>query len=322
MDHGAHGGHGMTTDLPPFTVARGLEFTGQPFFLVGCLLALGLYGWGVVRLRRRGDAWPVSRTVGFVLGVLTVALVMCTALNEYGMVLFSVHMVQHMVISMLSPILLLLGAPVTLALRALPSAHRAEGARKGPRELLVALLHSRYLRVISHPVFTIPLFIASLYALYFTPLFDFLMGSTTGHIAMMVHFLAVGLVFFWPIMGVDPGPHRPGYVMRMLELFAGMPFHAFFGIALMMASEPMVRTYANPPASLGVDALSDQTAAGGIAWAFSEIPSVLVLIALVFQWYVSDQRQARRRDRRADRDGDKELVAYNAYLASLRTGGR
>ncbi|MBM9622943.1 cytochrome c oxidase assembly protein [Streptomyces zhihengii] len=310
-----HSGHGMTMDLPPFTLGRGLAFSPDPFFLVGCLLALGLYAWGVVRLRRRGDAWPVSRTVLFTAGVLSVALVMCTKLNDYGMVMFSVHMVQHMVISMLSPIVLLLGAPITLALRALPVAGRG---RTGPRELLLMLLHSRYMRVITHPVFTIPLFIASLYGLYFTPLFDFLMGSKPGHIAMMLHFLAVGLVFFWPIMGVDPGPHRPGYVMRMLELFAGMPFHAFFGIALMMATEPMVKAYENPPASLGIDALSDQNAAGGIAWAFSEIPSVLVLIALVFQWYRSEQRVARRHDRAADRDGDKELEAYNAYLASLQ----
>ncbi|MEW2553359.1 cytochrome c oxidase assembly protein [Streptomyces zhihengii] len=315
-----HSGHGMTMDLPPFTLGRGLAFSPDPFFLVGCLLALGLYAWGVVRLRRRGDAWPVSRTVLFTAGVLSVALVMCTKLNDYGMVMFSVHMVQHMVISMLSPIVLLLGAPITLALRALPVAGRG---RTGPRELLLMLLHSRYMRVITHPVFTIPLFIASLYGLYFTPLFDFLMGSKPGHIAMMLHFLAVGLVFFWPIMGVDPGPHRPGYVMRMLELFAGMPFHAFFGIALMMATEPMVKAYENPPASLGIDALSDQNAAGGIAWAFSEIPSVLVLIALVFQWYRSEQRVARRHDRAADRDGDKELEAYNAYLASLQArGGR
>ncbi|MFC8896724.1 cytochrome c oxidase assembly protein [Streptomyces cinereoruber] len=313
-----HSGHGMTSDLPPFTLGRGLEFSPDLFFLVGCLAALGLYGWGVARLRRRGDAWPVSRTVFFTVGVLTVALVMCTKLNDYGMVMFSVHMVQHMVISMLSPILLLLGAPVTLALRALPVAGRGS---TGPRELLLKLLHSRYMKVITHPGFTIPMFIASLYALYFTPLFDFLMGSKPGHIGMMVHFLMVGVVFFWPIMGVDPGPHRPGYVMRMLELFAGMPFHAFFGIALMMASEPMVEAYASPPASLGIDALSDQNAAGGIAWAFSEIPSVLVLIALVYQWYHSEQRQAVRKDRAADRDGDKELEAYNAYLASLRARG-
>ncbi|WP_445399415.1 cytochrome c oxidase assembly protein [Streptomyces sp. LE64] len=314
-----HSGHGMTTDLPPFTLGRGLEWSPEPFFLIGCLLALALYGWGVARLVRRGDAWPVGRTVSFVLGVLSVMLVMCTALNDYGMVMFSVHMVQHMVISMLSPIMLLLGAPITLALRALPVAGRG---RTGPRELLLGLLHSRYMKVITHPAFTIPLFIASLYGLYFTPLFEFLMGSTPGHLAMMVHFLATGLVFFWPIMGVDPGPHRPGYVMRMLELFAGMPFHAFFGIALMMASTPMIGPYQNPPASLGIDALADQTAAGGIAWAFSEVPSVLVLIALVFQWYASDQRQARRQDRAADRDGDKELAEYNAYLASLHSRGR
>ncbi|MEU4893813.1 cytochrome c oxidase assembly protein [Streptomyces sp. NPDC044780] len=311
-----HGGHGMTMDLPPFTLARGLEFGGDPFFLVGCVLALGLYGWGAARLWRRGDAWPVGRLVSFAIGVVTIAIAMCTKLNDYGMVMFSVHMVQHMIISMVSPILLLLGAPVTLTLRALPTAGRG---RKGPRELLVMLLHSRYVRIISHPAFTIPLFIASLYALYFTPLFDFLMESKAGHIAMMVHFLAVGLVFFWPIMGVDPGPHRPGYVMRMLELFAGMPFHAFFGIALMMASEPMVGVYEHPPASLGIDALSDQTWAGGIAWAFSEIPSVIVLVALVHQWYKSEQRQARRIDRTADRDGDQELAAYNAYLASLQS---
>ncbi|MFR9792500.1 cytochrome c oxidase assembly protein [Streptomyces sp. MB22_4] len=309
-----HSGHGMVMDLPPFTLGRGLQFSAEPFFLVTCLLGLGLYAWGVVRLRRRGDAWPVARTVSYVLGVLTIMLVMCTRLNDYGMVMFSVHMVQHMVISMLSPILILLGAPVTLALRALPTAGRG---RKGPRELLLMLLHSRYMRVITHPLFTIPMFIASLYVLYFTPLFDFLMGSKTGHIAMMVHFLAVGVVFFWPIIGVDPGPHRPGHLMRMLELFAGMPFHAFFGIALMMASTPMVTTFLHPPASLGIDVLSDQNNAGGIAWAFSEVPSVLVLIALLFQWYGSEQRQAKRKDRQADRDGDQELAAYNAYLASL-----
>ncbi|MBM9509527.1 cytochrome c oxidase assembly protein [Actinacidiphila acididurans] len=319
MDFGGHGMPGMHMDLPPFTLGRGLGWSNDPFFLVLCVLLLALYGWGVLRLRRRGDRWPVGRTISFALGVLTVGVTMCTRLNDYGMVMFSVHMVQHMILSMLSPLLILLGGPVTLALRALPT---AGAGRIGPRELLVKLLHSRYLQVITHPAFTIPLFVASLYGLYFTPLFDDLMGSRAGHIAMMVHFLAVGLVFFWPIMGVDPGPNRPGYVMRMLELFAGMPFHAFFGIALMMASEPMVSTFKHPPVSLGIDALNDQTAAGGIAWAFSEIPSVIVLVALLFQWYTSEQRQARRKDRAADRDGDAELVAYNAYLASLQARQR
>ncbi|GAA3865621.1 cytochrome c oxidase assembly protein [Streptomyces sedi] len=306
-----HGGHG---DLPPLTPGRALELGGDSVFLLGCLLVLALYGIGVVRLRRRGDSWGAGRVVAFTLGVLSVAAVTATRLNDYGMVLFSAHMIQHMVISMVSPILLLLGAPVTLLLRALPTAGRG---RRGPREWLVTLLHSHYVRAVSSPLFTIPLFIASLYALYFTPLFDFLMGSALGHRAMMLHFLAVGLVFFWPIMGVDPGPRRAGHLMRMLELFATMPFHAFFGIALMMASEPLIDTYAEIPASLGTDALADQSAAGGIAWAFSEIPTVIVLLALVFQWYVSEQRASRRLDRAAERDGDAELAAYNKYLAEL-----
>ena len=310
-----HGDHGGMTELPPFSFARGLEISTDPVFAFGCLAVLVLYLGGVARLRARGDRWQTGRTVSFVLGVLSVLLVTCTALNDYGMVLFSVHMTQHMVISMLSPILLLLGAPITLALRALPAAGRG---RTGPRELLAAAVHSRYVRVVSSPLFTIPLFIASLYGLYFTPLFDFLMDSRAGHLTMMLHFLAVGLVFFWPIMGVDPGPHRPGHLMRMLELFATMPFHAFFGIALMMATAPMVDSYASPPASLGVDPLADQSAAGGIAWAFSEIPTVIVLIALLMQWYLAEQRTARRKDRAADRDGDRELAAYNDYLASLR----
>ncbi|WP_052849022.1 cytochrome c oxidase assembly protein [Streptomyces avicenniae] len=305
-----HDGHGA--DLPPLTVARALAPGGDTVFLVGCVVVLALYAWAVVRLHRRGDRWGVGRTVSFTLGVLSIAAVTCTGLNDYGMVLFSAHMLQHMVISMVSPILLLLGAPVTLLLRALPAGGTS-------RRAVVRLLHSRWMRVVTSPLFTITLFVASLYALYFTPTFDFLMESRIGHLGMMLHFLAVGLIFFWPIMGVDPGPHRPGHLMRMLELFATMPFHAFFGIALMMGSTPMVETFADPPASLGTDALADQSAAGGMAWAFSEIPTVIVLIALVIQWYVSEQRTARRLDRTADRDGDRDLEAYNAYLASLRT---
>jgi cytochrome c oxidase assembly factor CtaG len=313
-----HDDHGTAGHLAPFTWARGLEFGGDGVFLAACLIALAWYGWGVARLRRRGDAWPLGRTVSFAAGILSVALVTCTKLNDYGMVLFSVHMVQHMVLSMLSPILLLLGAPVTLLLRVLPVSPHGRGR---PRRWLVRLLHSRVVRVMTSPLFTIPLFVASLYGLYFTPLFDTLMETRAGHLAMMLHFLATGLVFFWPIMGVDPGPHRAGYPLRMLELFATMPFHAFFGVALMMASEPVVDAFANPPDSLAVDVAGDQSAAGGLAWAFSEIPAVVVLVALVVQWYVSDQRRARRQDRAAERDGDRELAAYNAFLGSLGSRG-
>ncbi|WP_042417309.1 cytochrome c oxidase assembly protein [Streptacidiphilus anmyonensis] len=307
---------GMDHELAPFTFGRALAFhpsADWAFLAFASVLLVGYVG-ACVRLWRRGDKWPIGRLVAWLLGLVTMVMVTCTGLGQYGMVMLSAHMMQHMVLSMLTPILLLLGAPITLALRALRPAGRG---KRGPRELLVALLHSRYVKVISHPAFTIPLFIASLYGLYFTPLFDFLMKSQWGHFAMMVHFLAVGLAFFWPIMGVDPGPHRPGYVLRILELFVGMPFHAFFGVAVMMASGLMVNTFAHPPASLHVNPLTDQHLAGGLAWAFSEIPTAVVLIALTFQWAKSEERLSRRKDRVADRNGDQELEAYNAYLARL-----
>lgn len=211
---------------------------------------------------------------------------------------------------------MLLGAPVTLALRVLP------GGRRGLRGVLVCLLHSCYVRVVTSPLFTVPMFIASLYGLYFTPLFDVLMGSSLGHHVMLLHFVAVGVVFFWGVMGVDPGPSRSGFPVRLVELFVTMPFHAFFGVAVMMAQGPVVDWFVEErPGWLEGSVASDQSAAGGIAWAFSEVPTVVVLVVLVVGWWLSEERVARRRDRTVERVGDRELVAYNEFLARLGSGG-
>lgn len=300
--------------LPPPSVSAYLGWHPEPFFLTVSVIALALYVFGVLRLRQRGDSWPIARTANFVLGMLIFIGITCTGLNDYGMYLFSVHMIQHMMLSMVTPLFILLGAPITLALRVM---HPAGPGRTGPREILLALLHSRFAKVVASPIFTLPLFIVSLYGLYFTSLFDFLMRSRLGHDAMLVHFLMVGLLFFWPVMGVDPAPHRSPYVIRILELFAVMPFHAFFGIAIMMSNSVFESTFANPPASWGLTALSDQNTAGSIAWAFGEAPTIVVLLVLFIQWARSDQREAKRKDRKADRDGDAELAEYNEFLARL-----
>ena len=183
--------------------------------------------------------------------------------------------------------------------------------------MLTWFLHSRLARVISSPLFTLPLFIASLYGLYFTPLFDFVMGSWLGHEWMLAHFLMTGLLFFWPILGIDPAPRRPPHVLRMLELFVGMPFHAFFGIAVMMSRHPRRRLLRPPTGMWHLDPLADQNTGGGIAWAFSEIPTALVVIIFAAGWARASEREGRRLDREADRDGDQQLQAYNAYLARL-----
>jgi putative copper resistance protein D len=278
------------------------------------VLALLVYLAAVVRLRRSGVAWPWWRTVAWTAGTASLVAVTGTWLNGYSMVLFSVHMAQHMVLSLITPLLLLLGAPVTLALRTLP---RGRGAAGAPRALLLNALHSRFARFVSHPLFTVPLFIASLYGVYFTPLFDNLMASPAGHQLMLTHFVVTGLLFFGPIVGQDPWPRTLSHPGRMLELFLPVPFHAFFGVAIMMSGALVVETFAHPPSGWDVDPLTDQGIAGGIVWAFGELPTVLVLAVIFFSWASSDDRRARALDRDADRTGNAELEAYNARLRSL-----
>lgn len=278
-----------------------------------CAVLWLAYSWGVLRLRGRGHRWPVARWASWTAGLLTVVAVTGTAVNGYAMRLFSFHMVQHMVLSMLSPLLLLMGAPVTLCLRALP----AQGTGSHPRRLLVRCLHSRVLSVLTKPVVTLPLFISSLYGLYFTPVFDAAMRTWWGHDLMLVHFLAVGLLLFWPIMAIDPSPRATSPVLRMLELFVAMPFHAFFGVIVMTSTTLLVRTFTTTPPGWAIGQLGDQRLGGGIAWAFSEIPTLLVVAALFVQWARASEREARRADRAAARDHDQLLRDYNAWLAGL-----
>jgi putative membrane protein len=287
--------------------------------LLAVLSLVGLIGYlvAVVLLRRSGVAWSWWRTAAWVAGTLSLFAVTGTWLNGYSMVLFSVHMVQHMVLAMITPLLLLLGAPITLALRTLP---RGKGAAGTPRALLLDLLHSRFARFVTSPFFAVPLFIASLYGVYFTPLFDDLMRNPVGHQLMLAHFVISGLLFFGPIVAVDPWPRTLGHPGRMLELLVPVPFHAFFGVAIMMAGSLVVQTFAAPPAEWGIDPVRDQGIAGGIAWSFGELPTVLVMAVVFTSWARSDERRARTADRTAERTADAELAAYNARLRALAQG--
>ena len=293
------------------------------FFAVVAALLAGLYGAGVARLLRRGDRWPWSRTIAWYIGLIILVIVTQSGVAKYGPVLFSVHMSQHMVLGMLVPIFLVLAAPITLALRALKPAQRR--GDRGPREWLTVILHSRVMRVVGHPAIATSIFVVSTFGLYFSSLFAAAMQEHLGHILMMVHFLLSGCLFFWLIIGVDPAPAPLPHIGRLLLLFVTMPFHAFFGIAIMSMNQVIASDwYDQFGRTWGASSLSDQRTAGGIAWAFGEIPTLIVLIALAFQWYRDDDRRARRADRRADAiathtggTGDAELDAYNVYLAKL-----
>ncbi|MFF9141025.1 cytochrome c oxidase assembly protein [Streptomyces albogriseolus] len=294
----------------------------DPLFAFGTAAAAMLYLAGVRKLRARGDKWPVGRTFSWLLGLAVTVLATMSGLAVYGKVLFSVHMGQHMILAMTVPILLVLGAPATLALRSLPAAPKGEP--DGPREMLLKLLHSRYVKVISHPVVASVLFIGSAFVVYYTSLFETLMRSHLGHMFMLVHFLAVGLLFFWVVIGIDPGPRRPPHLGRLFVLILTMPFHSWFSISLMSSTALIGEGWWSLLERPWVEnALDDQYNAGAIAWATGDIPVLITTIILSIQWIRSDLREARRIDRQIDRgDHNDPLAAYNAYLASLHARDR
>lgn len=307
--------------LPDAPTAARLLFDVRPdgFWLVVVVLGAALYVAAVRALRRRGDRWPVGRTTAWLAGLVVLALVTSGGVGRYAPVLFSVHMVQHMALNMVVPLLLVLGAPLTLALRALPSG-------SGTRQTLLRVLHSAPVRVVANPLVASAVFVGSLYGLYFSTVFEALMRSHWGHLAMQAHFLAAGLLFFWVLVGVDPGPRRLPYLFRLPLLFVVMALHAFFSVALLsMTSVLAADYYAALNRPWGGSLLDDQHLGGGIGWAFGEVPIVVVLVAVFVQWMRADEREARAADRAADRaarrsggaDSDDALAAYNAWLASL-----
>ncbi|MGB8389868.1 cytochrome c oxidase assembly protein [Mycobacterium sp.] len=307
---------GYDFDGPP-TAARILfDWRFDLIFGTAAIVLAALYLTAVLRLRRRGDSWPPGRTLAWLLGCLALLFATSSGVGRYLPAMFSMHMVAHMALSMLVPILLVLGAPVSLALRALPAAGRADPP--GPREWLLAALHSRLSRFLTNPLVATTLFVAGFYGLYFGGVFDAAVGSHAGHLAMNVHFLLSGYLFYWVVIGVDPMPRPIPPLAKAGVVFASLPLHAFFGVVLMGTRRVLGADYYR---SLGLswhtDLLGDQRLGGGIAWAAGELPLVIVMLALLGQWARSDDRTARRLDRAAERDDDAELTAYNAMLAGL-----
>ncbi len=300
-----------------------LGFAPDGFAIAILTLAVALYLAGVRALRRRGDRWPVGRTVAWCAGWAVFAWATVGGLGLYSHVLFSAHMGAHMTISMLVPILLVLGAPITLALRTLPGPRVA--GEQGPRQLLLGALHSRPARVVTNPLVAFAIFVGSIYLLYFSGLFPLLMGNHLGHTLMLVHFLLSGFLFFYVLTGVDPSPRPLHPLAAVAALFLATAMHAFFSTALMTTANVLAPEYFGAlQRPYLTDLLADQHLGGSLSWGLGEVPIVVVLGIVLVRWVRADDREARRRDRAADRagEGHDELAAYNAYLASLNSGDR
>lgn len=313
----------------PITLVLGFPLSGEPTFWrlltdwrfdlifgTASILAVVLYLAAVRRLSRRGVRWPPGRTWAWCLGWLMVLLATSSGLGRYAEAQFSIHMIAHMTIGMVAPILLVLGGPVTLALRVLKPAGRA--GVPGLREAILRAVHSPITKFLTHPLIVLALFIFSFYAVYFTSLFEPLATTHVGHLVMNAHFLLVGYLYYWVIIGIDPAPRRLPPLVKLGLLLAALPFHAFFGLALMNSHTALGADFYGQLGLPWVTSLiTDERTGGAIAWGATELPIIIVVIALMSQWARSDEREGRRSDRQGNARSDDELDSYNAMLAEL-----
>jgi putative copper resistance protein D len=270
--------------IEPLTPLRLLTaWTFEPVLLAVIVVLGAVYLYGVHKLRKRGDKWSRGRTFAFVgVGLGSAVIATQSALGTYDTVLISVHMVQHMI-----------GAPVTLALRTLP---------RQPRKWLLSVLHSRFAKVICFPMIGFTLFVLSPWVLYFSGWYDATLRSTVLHDLLHVHFILVGSLFFWPLLGLDPVPGRVIYPFRLILTFLTLPFHAFLGITIMSADKLIAEDwYTSFGRSWSPSPLRDQYIAGGLLWGSGDIVGVVFFAVLFVQWVRESQREARREDRRLDR---------------------
>ena len=311
---------GIEMPAPP-TLSRVLLGYEADGLMLGLLIFLvALYIKGVVILIKRGDKWPVGRTIAFALGISAVDFATSGGLGLYSHFAFANHMMAHMVLGMIAPIGIVLGAPITLALRTLPLGRNQQ--ESGIRGMFIELLHSKLSKFYTNPVVALAIFDGSLFALYFTPLFGNIMQGHSGHFFMSLHFLLAGFLFFQVLIGIDPLPRKVPHIAKIIVIFAAMSIHAFFSISVMSATTLLDNGYfellQRPWAT---DLLADQKLGGSIGWAMGEVPILLALLATFLQWLKADKNEAARIDRAADRAAamgeDDDLARYNNYLAQL-----
>lgn len=290
------------------------QWLWDPLWIVVAVGTSYLYIRGYLAIRKKGGEWPVMRVIWWVTGMALLVYVTCGGPVVYGRVLFSGHMIQHMLLVMVVPLPMVLGAPITLLMRAAPA--RQDGSR-GFREWILILIHSRYLRFWAHPIVASINFAGSLVVFYWGGLMWPALKTHVGHEIMIIHFLAAGYLFSAALVGIDPGTKRYPPAISFLILLITMAFHAFFGISIMGATILIEGDWFGNMGQEWISAIDDQQLGGGIAWGIGEIPTLLMAIIAAVHWNQQSEREAKRADRSEARTGDAELRAYNEMLERL-----
>lgn len=314
---------GFDVSEPPSMLVWFTHWRPNILFIVIAVAAVIVYLWGVRVLRRRGDRWPVGRLVSWIAGWAVVVFATSSGFGKYSAPDFGTHMIVHMSLNMLAPILLVMGGVITLLLRATRSDPTLPA---GLHNWLTWILHWKVLRFVYNPLIVFALFVSSYYGLYFSGIFGEAMRFHWAHQFMNVHFLIIGYLFYSLVIGVDRPPRPLPHIGKLGFVLAAMPFHAFFGVILMTAGGDVIAE--NFYLYLGLpwtNLEASQYLGGGVAWAGGELPLLLVIIVLGIQWSRQDAKEARRKDRHMDSGRDEEFDDYNRMLdklASRKSGAR
>jgi len=272
---------------PPSASTIVSEAVPDPLGLAVVLLGSAAYALGVHRLSERGRAWPTGRSLAFAGAMLAFAVATLSGLAAYDTVLFSAHMVQHLLLGMVGPVLLVLARPLTLALQA--------GSRP-TQVMLLRALHHPVVRTLARPGVTFVAFALTLWLLYFTPLYDLSLRNDVVHLLVHAHFVTVGVLFYGTVLATDPRPHEPGPPTRVGLSFLALPAHAFLGIALLTGTS-LLGPDARP--SWLDDPLADQRLGAGLLLSVGELLGLAVLLAVVWSWMGAEDRAADRERRAA-----------------------
>jgi cytochrome c oxidase assembly factor CtaG len=256
------------------------------------LMAIGalygaLYVWAAVSTSGR---WPLRRTLAFLAGIACVLVALQSGIDAYDERLLSVHMVQHMLLLLLAPLLLLGGRPALLALRALPPG-------RSRRRLARAL--SEAARV-AGPVACLIAFSAIIVLTHVPGFYSATLRSPALHGFEHAIYLFAGLLLWSPLLGVDPSPRRRlGGFGRLIYMLGAMPAMALVGAYLNRHPSLVYPAYGPPAHGLGISALADQQKAGAIMWVAGNVIMIAVGLWAALAAMVAEERRQQAREARA-----------------------
>ena len=284
--------HGETVGAPIFPAVL-LAWRLEPLVLLG--LATATIGWAIlsrrVAARHPGHPHPAWRSAAFLGGLAVLAVALTSPIEAYEGELFSVHMLQHMLLELVAAPLLLLGAPATLALRV---------ASPSVRGVLIAILHSRVVTVLSFPLLAWVLFAAVNWGWHFSSLYDQALENPLLHDLQHLTFLGAALLFWWPVIGADPARWRLPHPVRLFYLFLAMPQNSFLGIALMSAPTTLYPHYVSNLREWGPTPIVDQNVGGMLMWVGGDVVFLLAMGFVVAAWVRHEDRRTARADARDD----------------------